>query len=145
MYKALIIKLICFYYSIVLVFGYMVRIKRLAKSFTYAFRGLLKVFREEQNLTVHTFAAVIVIAAGLYFNVSRIEWALLLLSIFIVFLMEIVNSAIERVTDILKPRIHEYVKEIKDIMAAAVMLASFFAILIGVLVFLPQILQIFGK
>ena len=55
----------------------------------------------------------------------------------LVILMEIVNSAVERVTDVLKPRINGYVKEIKDIMAAAVMLASLVALIIGVIIFWP--------
>lgn len=123
----------------------MLRIKRLIKSFIYAFRGLFRVFREEQNLAVQSTAAFVVIIAGWFFHVSRLEWALLFMSILVVILMEIVNSAIERVTDILKPRIHDYVKEIKDIMAAAVMLASIFAVIIGLIVFLPKVLEIFGK
>ena len=57
--------------------------------------------------------------------------------------MEIVNSAVERVTDILKPRIHSYVKEIKDIMAAAVMLSSIGAVLVGLLIFGPHLLAMF--
>ena len=54
--------------------------------------------------------------------------------------MELANSAVERVTDILKPRIHDYAKEIKDIMAAAVFLASFVAAVVGLIIFLPYIL-----
>ena len=55
----------------------------------------------------------------------------------LVILMEIANSAIERVTDVLKPRIHDYVKEIKDITAAGVMVASFIALIIGAIIFWP--------
>ena len=57
--------------------------------------------------------------------------------------MELVNSAVERVTDVLKPRINTYVKEIKDIMAAAVMLSSFTAIIIGLIIFIPYLLNLF--
>jgi diacylglycerol kinase len=53
--------------------------------------------------------------------------------------MEVINSAVERVTDVLKPRISSYVKEIKDIMAAAVMLASFVSVLLGIIIFWPYI------
>jgi len=119
----------------------MIKIGRLFKSFTYAFQGLFRVLREEQNLKLQLIAAVLVIALGVYFGISHIEWALLLLAIFLVILMEIINSAIERVSDVLKPRIHSYVKEIKDIMAAAVMMASLLAIIMGVIIFYPHLFK----
>jgi undecaprenol kinase len=112
--------------------------KRLLKSFTYAWRGLVKTWREEQNLQIHTIVAFVVIFLAYIFSVTFTEWLVLILTILLVILMEVVNSAIERVTDILKPRIHGYVKEIKDIMAAAVMLASLGAILIGFMIFAPR-------
>lgn len=117
----------------------MIKIKRLVKSFTYAVRGLFKIFREEQNLRLQTLAAFLAIALGWYFVISRLEWIALIIAISLVILMEIVNSAVERVTDVLKPRINGYVKEIKDIMAAAVMLASLVSVIIGLIIFLPHI------
>lgn len=118
----------------------MISFKRLLKSFTYAGRGLFKTWREEQNLQIHTLAALVVIFLGYILQISKTEWLILILTILLVVLMEIVNSAIERVTDILKPRIHGYVKEIKDIMAAAVMLASIGAFVVGLLIFGPYLL-----
>jgi len=117
----------------------MIRVKRLTKSFFYAFKGLYKVFKEEQNVRIQTLAAIIAAAAGTYFNISRNEWCFLILAITIVLLMEILNSAVERVADILKPRIDRYVKEIKDITAAAVMLASIMSLILGSVIFLPYI------
>jgi diacylglycerol kinase len=120
----------------------MISVKRLFKSFTYAGRGLAKTWREEQNLQIHTVSALVAVALGYVLQISRIEWLVLILTILLVVLMEIVNSAVERVTDILKPRIHGYVKEIKDIMAAAVMLASIGAFVVGLLIFGPPILAL---
>lgn len=117
----------------------MIKVGRLIKSFMYAFHGLYRVLREEQNLKLQMIAGIAAIILGIYFGISNIEWALLLLVIFLVILMEIVNSAIERVSDVLKPRIHAYVKEIKDIMAAAVMMASILAVIMGVLIFYPHL------
>lgn len=113
----------------------MIKIKRLLKSFIYAFRGLRKVFKEEQNLRVQSIFAFFVICLGFYFHVSSTEWCFLILSIGLVILMEILNSAVERITDVLKPRLNTYVKEIKDIMAAAVLLSSFLSVFIGLIVF----------
>ena len=117
----------------------MIKLGRLFKSFRYAFKGLIKIFHEEQNLRLQAAGGLAAIALGAYFRLERWEWGILTLAISLVLLMEIANSAIERVTDILKPRLDGLVKEIKDIMAAAVMLASFAAIVVGCLIFLPRL------
>ncbi|MEA1963297.1 MAG: diacylglycerol kinase family protein, partial [Patescibacteria group bacterium] len=118
----------------------MINFKRLIKSFKYAFKGLRKTFKEEQNLKIQAIAACAVLVFAVYFNITRTEWMFLIFVIGLVILMEIANSAVERVTDVLKPRIHDYVKEIKDITAAGVMVASFIALIIGAIIFLPYII-----
>jgi undecaprenol kinase len=122
----------------------MIRISRLLKSYSYAIRGLFKTFREEQNLKIQTIASLVVLILGIYFSISRIEWAILVLVVCLVLTAEIANSAIERVTDVLKPRINTYIKEIKDIMAAAVLLSSIAATIIGVIIFFPYLYKFFG-
>ncbi len=117
----------------------MINASRLLKSFGYAIKGLLKTFREEQNLKIQTFAGLAVLAAGFYFSISMIEWCVLILAVCFVLTAEIANSAVERITDVLKPRINYYVKEIKDIMAAAVLLSSISALIICLIIFLPRI------
>ncbi len=117
----------------------MIRFKRLGKSFIYAIKGLVKTFQEEQNLRIQTVIAIIVVILGFCFGISEIEWIILILIIGLVILMELANSAVERITDVLKPRINDYVKEIKDIMAAAVMLASIISVVIGLIIFIPYI------
>lgn len=117
----------------------MIKFKRLLKSFRYAFKGLFKVLREEQNLKVQFIAAFFVIIMATYFRVKTMEWAILLVVIAQVVMMEIINSAVERVSDVIKPRISNYVKEIKDIMAAAVMFASIIAVVVGVIIFYPYV------
>jgi len=119
----------------------MIKIKRLYKSFTYAFRGLGKTLKEEQNLQIQSIAGLVVIILGWYFRIEVEEWLILILVIGLVILMEIINSAIERITDVLKPRLDSYVKEIKDIMAAAVMLASVIAIIVGLIIFIPYFIN----
>ncbi|MFA4941748.1 MAG: diacylglycerol kinase family protein [Patescibacteria group bacterium] len=117
----------------------MKKVKRLYKSFTYAFRGLGKTLREEQNLQIQSAAGLVAIISGWYFKIENWEWAILVLVIGLVILTEIINSAVERITDVLKPRLDSYVKEIKDIMAAAVMLASVIAVIVGLIIFLPYL------
>lgn len=121
---------------------FMINTKRLIKSFKYAFKGLFKTFKEEQNLRIQSIAACFVVFLAIYFNITRTEWMFLVFVIGLVILMEIANSAIERVTDILKPRIHDYVKEIKDIAAAGVMVASLIALVIGIIIFWPYLTKL---
>jgi len=123
----------------------MIRIGRLLKSYSYAIRGLFKTFREEQNLKIQTFASLAVLILGIYFSISRIEWAILTLVVCLVLTAEITNSAVERITDVLKPRINTYIKEIKDIMAAAVLLSSIAAVIIGVIIFFPYVLVLLSS
>lgn len=123
----------------------MIRINRLLKSYSYAFKGLFKTFREEQNLRIQTIASLIIFILGIYFKISRLEWALLVLVIGLVLVAEITNSAVERITDVLKPRINNYIQEIKDIMAAGVLLSSMAAIIVGLVVFLPYLYKFFGQ
>ena len=120
----------------------MIRIKRLVKSFQYALRGFVKTFKEEQNLQIQTIIGIIVIGLAMILDIEKIEWIFLILVIGLVILMELANSAVERITDVLKPRINGYVKEIKDIMAAEVMLSSILAIIVGVIIFWPYFLNI---
>jgi len=95
--------------------------------------------REEQNLRLQAVAAAAVAVLGGVLGISRMDWIFLVLAILLVLLTEVINSALEMVTDVLKPRINSYVKEIKDVMAAAVMLASLGAVVVGLLVFVPYL------
>ena len=116
----------------------MLNVKRLLLSFKYALKGLFRVFKEEQNLRIQTLIAIIVVSLSIIFSISRFEWLIIILLIGLVILMEIVNSAVERVADMLKPRLNTYVKEIKDIMAAAVFFASLLAFIAGFVIFWPK-------
>jgi diacylglycerol kinase len=120
----------------------MLNLKRLAKSFIYSFRGLAKIFREEQNLRIQALAAILVIIISWLLEIRRLDWCILLIVIFTVVLMEIVNSAVERIADVLGPRLNNYIKEIKDITAAAVMLASLAAAVIGLIILGPYFIDL---
>lgn len=121
----------------------MIRIGRLYQSFVYAFRGLFKVLREEQNLRLESLIGFLSLLIGWYFEIENWEWSVLILVMSLVILTEVINSAVERITDVLKPRLDNYVKEIKDITAAAVMLASMTAVIIGLIIFLPYFSELF--
>jgi diacylglycerol kinase len=113
----------------------MLSFKRLLKSFGYAGRGLLKVAREEQNFRIELAVLLLVILAAIYLRLSWLEVAMLVLASGLVLIMEIINSAIEAVSDVLKPKLDTYVKRIKDIVAAGVMIAAVTALAVGCLIF----------
>ena len=109
--------------------------KKFFKSFHYAARGIFKVAREEQNFRVELAAAAVVIVGMRLLRVDVAGQALLMLAIALVLVLELMNSIFERMVDIMKPRIHHYVEDIKDIMAGSVLVAAAGAAAVGVLVF----------
>ena len=112
---------------------------RFFKSVKYALRGLFKTFLEEQNLQAQSIIGIITVVLGFGFKIEPLEWCLIISVIFLVILMEMINSAVERIADALKPRIDTYIKELKDIMAAAVMLSATLAVVVGLIIFIPYI------
>ncbi|MFW0862143.1 MAG: diacylglycerol kinase family protein [Candidatus Komeilibacteria bacterium] len=117
----------------------MIYFKKTIRSINRAWHGLIKVWQDEQNFRIELFISVIVVALMFYLHITLKEAVILILVIFTVLILEIINTVMERMADILKPKIHHYVAVLKDMMAAAVLLASIAAIIIGVLIFYPYI------
>ena len=113
---------------------------RLIKSFRNAFNGLVYAVSKEYNLKIVLLAAATVILAIVVFQVQRWEAVALILAIFAVLIMEMLNTLVERLVNIFRPRVHPYAKVIKDMMAAVVLLTSFGAVLVGLIILLPYIL-----
>jgi len=109
------------------------------KSFGYAFAGLATLFRTQAHAWIHLIAALIVISLAFYFGVSRTEWCILLLCITLVFAAEAFNTAVEFLTDLASPNIHPLAKYTKDTAAAAVLICSIGAAIVGSLVFWPYV------
>lgn len=117
----------------------MISFSRLRKSFVYAVRGLSRVYHEEQNFRIELAVGIIVMLAGLWLGVKPWEMAILSLTIGFVLLMEIVNSLVELMSDLLKPKLSVYVRGIKDVGAAAVLLASLVSLAVGYFIFRPYL------
>lgn len=117
------------------------RIKEFSKSFSFAWRGLKYVIVNEKNFQNEVIIGILVVLAMIYYQVSRAEMVALFMVIMAVLIMELVNTIMERVVDILKPRVHPYARLIKDLMAASVLLSAVLAIIIGLLIFIPYILK----
>ena len=111
----------------------------LIKSFRSAIRGIISVFKEENNFRIQIILAVFVVVLMFVFNLSSIERGLLVLMILIVLILEMLNSVLERFIDVLKPRVHTYIRDMKDIAAGAVLLASLGSALVGIIIFYPHI------
>ena len=106
------------------------------QSFKYAGKGIKVVFKTERNFRIQCAIAISVVLFALYRQLGKADWLVLLITISIVLSLEIMNSSVERLVDILAPRTHNFAKDIKDLLAAMVFLASFFAFIIGLIIFL---------
>ncbi len=109
------------------------------KSVGYAFNGALLLLKTEASIKIQFVIAILLTIAGFYFKISTTEWIIQLLSIGLVMSLEGVNTAIEEVADFIHPEHHIKIGLIKDIAAGAVFIASFFAIIIGFIVYLPKV------
>jgi diacylglycerol kinase len=114
--------------------------KTFLNSFIYAFNGLVYAFKTQLNFKVHCIAAVFTIALGAYLGLSHAEWTLIAIAIGLVIVVELINTAIEVLVDLVSPQQHPKAGAIKDIAAAAVLIAAVVAVAIGVFVFIPKFL-----
>lgn len=121
------------------------KVRNLFKSFTHALSGFAFAFRNEPNFRIELFCGIMAIAAGVIFGVGEIKLLVIILMVVIVLVLELLNTAIEKMTDIVKPRLHEQVKIIKDIAAATVLCASIGSVFIGLGIFVPVFVEYFIK
>lgn len=109
------------------------------KSVGFAFKGAIFLLKTEASIKIQLALALIVTAAGFYYNISATEWIVQLLAISIVMSLEGVNTTIEEIANFIHPGHHEKIGLIKDIAAGAVFIASIFASIIGFIIYLPKI------
>lgn len=109
------------------------------RSFMYAFKGLNLFFKTQHNAWLHLVAFALVVLLGCYFKLTSGEWIAILFAAGFVFTAEIINTSIEFLTDHVSPAHHEQAGKVKDLAAAAVLIASITALLIGALIFIPKI------
>lgn len=112
----------------------------LVKSFIYAISGIKLALKHESNFRIHFISAIVVLTSGLILGLSVLEWSLIIFIIFFVLIMELLNTAIETVVDMISPEFSQKAKTAKDVSAASVLLTSILALMIGLLIFLPKIL-----
>ncbi len=109
------------------------------RSFVYAFHGWAYVMRTQQNAWVHAMVATLVFIVGLWVGLPPRDWAVIILTITMVFAAEFINTAIEAVVDLATSEKHPLAKVGKDVGAAAVLIAALAAVLIGLLILGPPL------
>ena len=114
------------------------------RSFVYAWQGIVSLFGNEPNARIHLCVALLVVAAGFFFNISASEWCFVTLCICGVFMAEAFNTAIEKLCDKVSPQTDSLIKIAKDVAAGAVLLFVFAAVTVGLIVFLPKIIVFFS-
>jgi diacylglycerol kinase len=110
------------------------------KSFLFAIQGIIASLQEQRNLKVQSLVAVVTIGASFYFNITPIEWTIVLLTIGLVIGLEMMNTAIEDLVDLVTSEWKPLAGKIKDMAAGAVLIASIVAVVIGVIIFRKYLL-----
>jgi len=114
------------------------------KAFGHAFDGIIKTMRTERNFRIHIFFGILAVIGCIIFRVAAWQAVAVAFAIFFVLAMELMNTAIEALTDLsCKGKIHPLAKTAKDAAAGAVLLAAVLAVAIGAIVFVPEILDLF--
>lgn len=126
-------------FSIRSVYGVrMLNIRKLLLSFKFASEGIIHSIRSEQNIRFHLLAAIVVMVAGYFTKLETVEWIIILLLIGGMLSLELMNTAIERVVDLVSPGWQPLAKQAKDVAAAAVLVYATISAIIGILIFLPK-------
>jgi len=117
--------------------------RKLRKSFSFAVAGIKYTLKTQPNMRIHVGIAFIAVMAGVAFQISSSEWLALVIVISFVFMLEILNTAIETLVDLYTEEYHHLAKVAKDTAAGAVMVAAIMSVCVGLIIFLPKIIHWF--
>jgi len=109
------------------------------QKFLYAFNGMLLPYKTEISIRIQTVFALSVVALGFFLHINRTDWLWIIIAAALVLITETLNTAIEKLVDLVSPGYNELAGKVKDIAAGAVFMAAIISILIGLIVFLPYI------
>ncbi len=116
-------------------------ITEILKSFGYAVNGIIYSLKTQRNAKIHLFAGLVIVAIGFYFEIKQAEWLFIIIAIFLVWFAELVNTAFEYLCDVVSPEFNKSVKHAKDIAAGAVLILAIASVIIGLVIFIPYIIQ----
>ena len=117
-------------------------IKRLRKSFGYAFKGIDDVIKHEPNMKIHVVVAILVVIMAFILTLSIIEWIILVLLIGAVLAAETINTTIENLVDMYTNEYDEKAKVVKDTAAGTVLILAITSAIIGLIIFIPKIIYL---
>ena len=117
-------------------------LKSRLQSFRYALNGLRSLLKYEHNSRIHCIAAIAVLILGLLMKIDLVEWSLLIIVIGMVFITELLNSSLESFADSAKPEWDDSIGKAKDYSAAAVLIAAVVSFVVGVIIFVPKLLDL---
>ncbi|WP_081652906.1 diacylglycerol kinase family protein [Candidatus Stoquefichus massiliensis] len=113
------------------------------KSVGYAWDGIFACLKKERNMKIHLLMMLAVIICGFIFCLSIMEWIVCVLLFGFVISLEILNTAIEAIVDMISPEYHPLAKLAKDAAAGAVLVSALMAAIIGLMIFIPKLLGVF--
>jgi diacylglycerol kinase len=114
---------------------------KLIQSFGHALNGLRTSVAEQLNLRIHLFAVAVVVFFGFYFSISNLAWCMLISTASLVISLELVNTALENLTDLVTQEKKPLAGKVKDIAAGAVLVAALASVLIGIIIFTPYVIH----
>ena len=118
--------------------------KRIINSFKYAIEGIITAFKKENNMKIHVLIMTIIIICGFIFKISVVEWFICIIMFGLVLASELINTSIESTIDLVTTKIDINAKIAKDTAAGAVLIIAIASIIIGLVIFLPKILNLFS-
>ena len=118
------------------------KMKKIRNSFKYAIEGIWTSFKTERNMKIHIFIMILAIIAGIILKINKSEWIICIILFAIVIGSELFNTSIETIVDMVMPEKNEKAKVAKDVSAGAVLVVAIGAAIIGLVIFVPRILNI---
>jgi len=117
-------------------------IGRTFRAFKYSFQGLRYAYTHEQSMALHIVSTIMVVSAGIFFEIDRYEWFFVLILIGLIVGIELLNTSIEAVVDLITDKVHPLAKIAKDTASAAVLILSLTAFIGGCIIFIPHIVEL---
>lgn len=111
------------------------------KSLGHALDGIEYAINHERNIKIEIFISILVSILGFLFKINIIEWCIIIITFSLVLGLELVNTAIERTVDLVTKDYYELAKNAKDVAAGAVLIVSMFSVVIGIIIFLPKVIN----
>ena len=114
------------------------------QSMQHAVNGIKTIFQDERNFRFDVVAAIIVVILGFLLNIERVEWYWIVFCIFLMFILEMLNTVVEQLVDLMvEHNYHLAAKKAKDVAAGVVLMGAIFVLLMASGIFIPKIVQMF--